>query len=370
MIEITKGLEQNLVSPPSSGTLSSLVAEGATDICFCVAALRGDEPRVVAMPGAWFRRGGAAGRVMRLFGTLEIDLANVSAALRASIEKEVNIRFQNRDLALTDGGMRLRISIRALASGPSPCFQVFLRVLPLAIPDPERTGSAAFLERFPACQSGIFLVAGVAGSGKTTFLASIVRRYLATHPIHVVSIEDPIEYLFSDSGDATDAAFPGVVSQREVGTDVPSFAEGLRLALREMPDVILVGEIRDMATAEAAISAAETGHMVLSTIHAPTNVGVIDRFLGIFDFAPSAALRLSQCLLGTVHLAPLRIRDGSGILRADPSFLWCYGEDHRNVRVAIREGKTHTLEAQGDIAARNERQRVSGQIPPHSRTKG
>ncbi|MBI3828217.1 MAG: type IV pilus twitching motility protein PilT [Planctomycetes bacterium] len=126
----------------------------------------------------------------------------------------------------------------------------------------------------PTFDQGLVLVAGVTGSGKSTTLAAVIHVINQTQPVHIVTIEDPIEYLYHDE--------KGFVNQREIGIDVPNFSDGLRSALREDPDVVLVGEMRDAETIETALMAAETGHLVFGTIHsgsAPQTVGrVLDYF--------------------------------------------------------------------------------------------
>ncbi|MCW8130992.1 MAG: PilT/PilU family type 4a pilus ATPase [Planctomycetota bacterium] len=127
----------------------------------------------------------------------------------------------------------------------------------------------------PSFDQGLILVAGVTGSGKSTSLAALIQIINQTQPVHIVTIEDPIEYLYHDE--------KGFVNQREVGIDVPNFADGLRSALREDPDVVLVGEMRDSETIETALMASETGHLVFGTIHAANAPQTIGRVLDYFE---------------------------------------------------------------------------------------
>jgi twitching motility protein PilT len=130
------------------------------------------------------------------------------------------------------------------------------------------------VKMIPSYESGLVLVAGVTGSGKSTTLASLIQIINTTQAVHIVTIENPIEYLYRDD--------KGFVNQREVGIDLPDFANGLRHVLRQDPDVILVGEMRDAETFEAALMAAETGHLVFGTIHSGSAGQTIGRVLDYF----------------------------------------------------------------------------------------
>lgn len=142
------------------------------------------------------------------------------------------------------------------------------------IPTIEQLNLPQGIKTVPAFDQGLVLVAGVTGSGKSTTLAATIQTINLTQPVHIVTIEDPIEYLYHDE--------KGFVNQREVGLDVPNFSDGLRSALREDPDVVLVGEMRDSETIETALMAAETGHLVFGTIHAGSAPQTIGRVLDYF----------------------------------------------------------------------------------------
>ena len=165
---------------------------------------------------------------------------------------------------------------------------------------------------------GLVLVTGPTGSGKSTTLSTLVQFIADQYPVHIVTIEDPIEFLLHDSA--------GTISQREVGTDTPSFYEALKNSLRQDPDVIMVGEMRDPETVSTVITAAETGHLVFSTLHTNDTGQTIDRILDNFPPGQQTQVRfqLSQVLRGVVSMQLVRRRDGSGrvaaleILRASP----------------------------------------------------
>jgi len=168
-----------------------------------------------------------------------------------------------------------------------------IRFIPYRIPEPRELGLPEALNVM-CRRNGLVLVTGPAGSGKSTTLAATVQEILNRAGVHVITIEDPIEFRFKHSA--------GLVSQREVGVDCSSFHDGLVAALREDPDVIVLGELRDAESADAALVAAETGHLVLATMHTPTAVRTIDRFMDLFPAQRQELARssLSMALNGIV----------------------------------------------------------------------
>jgi twitching motility protein PilT len=148
-----------------------------------------------------------------------------------------------------------------------------MRLLPAEIPAIEKLGvPPAALKAFLEAKNGLFLVCGATGSGKSTTIASMILERAKRRQEHVITFEDPIEYLYP-------AGLPSLVSQREIGTDELDFGKSLRAALRQAPDVILIGEIRDGETAEIALQAAETGHVVVATLHTSTAAQTVQRYL-------------------------------------------------------------------------------------------
>jgi twitching motility protein PilT len=184
------------------------------------------------------------------------------------------------------GGARFRANIHR-AAGSIGLVLRRLPTRPAALGDLELPPALA---RLPALAEGLVLVVGATGSGKSTTLAALAAAILETRPVHVVTLEDPIECLLPPGR--------GVVSQRELGTDFPDFAEGLRAALRQAPQVIVLGEARDRDTVDAALAAAETGHLVLATLHTADCAGAIERLLAFFGPAEEklARSRLAGCL--------------------------------------------------------------------------
>ena len=180
---------------------------------------------------------------------------------------------------------------------------------------------------------GLFLVCGITGSGKSSTLAAMVEYINLTRHTHIITVEDPIEYVFKDK--------QSIISQREVGRDTHSFANALRGALREDPDVIMVGEMRDTETIRAAISAAETGHLVFSTLHTMTAIDTVNRVISFFPPAERDVVRqqLAYTLRGIVCQRLLRHKSGSGRI---PSLEILLG-GQPIVRDAILEGEITKL---------------------------
>lgn len=167
-------------------------------------------------------------------------------------------------------------------------FAIVLRVIPEGIPSLEELKLPRELFRIAELKNGIVLVTGPTGSGKSTTLAAIIHEINNIHAYHIITIEDPIEYMHRH--------IKSTVNQREVGSDTKSFALALRAALRQAPKVILIGEMRDVETIETAMEAAETGHLVLSTLHTIDASKTIDRIVGVFpkDQEPQVRTRFAQ----------------------------------------------------------------------------
>ncbi len=175
---------------------------------------------------------------------------------------------------------RFRASIYKQKGSYSLC----LRMIPNKLQTFESIGLPPVIKTLLHKPRGLILVTGPAGSGKTTTLATMVDYINANRPAHVITIEDPIEYYHAHK--------KSIVSQREVGIDVPSFDDAVVRSLRQDPDVILVGEMRDLATIEAAITAAETGHLVLATLHTSSAAKTVDRIIEVFPVNQQEQIRL------------------------------------------------------------------------------
>jgi twitching motility protein PilT len=184
--------------------------------------------------------------------------------------------------------------------------QAVLRVVPARIPTLQELGLPTQLATLATERRGLVLVTGATGSGKSTTLAALLDQINRVRACHIVTIEDPIEFVIEDRR--------AVVTQREILTDVPTFAHGLRAALRQDPDVILLGEMRDRETVETALQAAETGHLVMSTLHTVDARETVRRMLTLFDAHEHQAIRLlmSSVLKAVVSQRLVSRRDGKG----------------------------------------------------------
>ncbi|MEK7813259.1 MAG: type IV pilus twitching motility protein PilT [Candidatus Desantisbacteria bacterium] len=185
-----------------------------------------------------------------------------------------------------------------------------IRMVPYEIPAINSLGLPHVIEELATKPQGLVLVTGPTGSGKSTTLAAIVGQINATRNCHIITVEDPIEFLHRDNLAA--------IEQREIEVDTKSFREALRRALRQDPDVILIGEMRDLETVATAISAAETGHLVLSTLHTNDATQTVDRIIDIFPSNKQQQVRiqLSMTLLGVVSQRLLKRADGNGRVAA------------------------------------------------------
>jgi twitching motility protein PilT len=181
-----------------------------------------------------------------------------------------------------------------------------LRHIPYVLPTIEGLRLPPVLNDIALAERGLVLVTGITGSGKSTTLASMINLINRTKRCKIVTIEDPIEFLYRDDKCS--------IAQRECGSDTENFAKALRAALRQDPDIILVGEMRDKETIDIAIKAAETGHLVLSTVHTTDAPRTISRILSVFDPSEqaSARLRLSETLLAVISQRLLQRADGTG----------------------------------------------------------
>ena len=218
---------------------------------------------------------------------------------RADYEKDFEI-----DFAISFGdSMRFRVNAFNTLNGPA----AVLRLIPNRIQSLEELGAPDLFKRLCLLPKGLILVTGPTGSGKSTTLAAMVDFINATEAKHIITIEDPVEFVHTSK--------KSLINQREVGKNTKSFAKALRSALREDPDVILVGEMRDIETIQLALTAAETGHLVMGTLHTNSAPKTIDRIIDAFPAGDKEMVRamLSMSLEAVITQGLLKRKDGGRI---------------------------------------------------------
>lgn len=213
-------------------------------------------------------------------------------------------------------------------------YSIALRVVNMEIPTLEDLGLPTIAKELARKPRGLVLVTGPTGSGKSTTLASMIQLINQERDCHIVTLEDPIEYLHKHH--------KAIINQREVGDDTRSFEKGLRAALRQDPDVILVGEMRDLETISIAVTAAETGHLVFSTLHTQGSAKTIDRVIDVFPPHQQQQIRVQMAgvLEGIISQQLMPRTDKAGRVAAFEILLATPG-----IRNMIREGKTHQIQS-------------------------
>jgi twitching motility protein PilT len=272
------------------------------------------------------------GGLHHLTDYLPLDSMHTAALVRAAVDDEQWSHFEREhelDFAYSIPEVsRFRVNLYIQRGSCGAAF----RMIPHHIRPLEELGVPESVARFAQLPRGLVLVTGPTGSGKTTTLAALLDLANRTRSAHIVTIEDPIEFLHPHQR--------SLVNQREVGADTRSFSVALKHALRQDPDIIMVGELRDLETTSTALTAAETGHLVLATLHTQSAAQTIDRIIDIFPPHQQQQIRaqLSTALQGVVTQALCARADGKGrtiiteILSATPA-----------IRNLIREGKNHQI---------------------------
>jgi len=231
------------------------------------------------------------------------DTAAIAASMLTPEQREKFERTREVDLAYSQAGLgRFRVNIFQQRGS----IGVVMRVIPTKVPAVDELNLPPVLKRIADEERGLVLVTGTTGSGKSTTLAAMINHINATTACHIMTVEDPIEYLHRDN--------LSMINQREVLVDTPSFAHALRSALRQDPDVILVGEMRDFETIETALAAAETGHLVFSTLHTLDATETINRIIAVFPphQQRQVRLQLASVLKAAISQRLIPRADGQG----------------------------------------------------------
>jgi len=275
---------------------------------------------------------------IRLFGQLhpvkyrELTIEETYALLQEIMPGDARKAFDTRnslDFAYEVPGLsRFRVNVFRHLGG----IGAVLRTIPSSIPTLDELKLPPVVQSFCGEKKGLFLVVGPTGSGKSTTLAAMVGQINASRRAHIITIEDPVEYLHPRKS--------SLISQKEVGVHTPSFARALRAALREDPNVILLGELRDLETVSMAVSAAETGILILATLHTNGATATVDRIVNVFPGADQPRIRnmLSTSLRGIISQQLIRRADGKGRVAAIEILV-----NTPAIGNMIREGKTKQL---------------------------
>jgi len=251
--------------------------------------------------------------VMRINGTLVVA-SEEKRLERSDTEEMANVIFQPEHLERFRKVQEVDLAYSVPGLGRFRCnvFQqrgtvgLVLRVIPFGVRGIDELGLPPVLKQIAMEERGLVLVTGTTGSGKSTTLAAMIDQINATRSAHIMTIEDPIEYLHRD--------YQSIVNQREVAVDTKSFSHALRSALRQDPDVILVGEMRDFETVETALLAAETGHLVFSTLHTLDATETVNRIIAVFPPHQQRQVRiqLSSVLKAAISQRLMPRADGLG----------------------------------------------------------
>ncbi|HPI02194.1 MAG TPA: type IV pilus twitching motility protein PilT [Bacillota bacterium] len=272
------------------------------------------------------------GNLLPLSDYQRLSPADTKELLLGILNEDQKVKLVSRgeiDLSYSIAGVgRFRVNIYHQRGTIAGAF----RTIPTEIRNLDELGIPRVVGTVADKQRGLYLVTGPTGSGKSTTLAAIIDMINTSKACHIITLEDPIEYLHKHN--------KAMVNQREIGSDSENFANALRAALREDPDVILVGEMRDPETTSIAVTAAETGHLVLATLHTVDTVQTIDRIIDQFPAAQQGQIRiqLAGVLIGVMSQQLMPNKDNSGrvvaveVMMATPA-----------ARNLIREGKTHQI---------------------------
>ncbi|UOD29642.1 Flp pilus assembly complex ATPase component TadA [Massilia violaceinigra] len=234
------------------------------------------------------------------------EMTPLLAAIDEDWEDKILSAAIDRTFVLTN--CRLRCNLYRMSGGRA--IGIAIRRLPMDPISIEKTGLPSYVRTMLEATKGVILVTGPTGSGKTTTMAALLDHINRTRSAHIVTIEEPIEYYLRRD--------QAIISQKEVPTDTASFSSGLREAMRQKPDVLMVGEIRDFDTADTVLHAGESGHLVLATMHTNSALGAIGKLLGYFPAEQQAqrAAALANSLVGVIYQNLLPSEDGKSFVLA------------------------------------------------------
>ena len=272
------------------------------------------------------------GKIVPLQGAAAVTADECQSMIYSVLSESQRARFEERwelDGSVTvPGSQRFRLNVFRQKNGLGAVF----RAIPAKIPTSAEIGLMPAIANLVDLPRGLVLVTGPTGSGKSTTLACLIESINAKHNAHVLTIEDPIEFVYEDKS--------SIILQREVGSDTLSFQAALRHALRQDPDVILVGELRDLETTQLAMTAAETGHLCLATLHTRDASSTIDRIIDVFPAHQQAQVRvqLAGSLKGVISQLLAARADGEGMIAVREMM---FGTPA--LANLIREGKTHMI---------------------------
>lgn len=304
------------INPSLTQILDLAIAKKASDVL-----ITEDSPPMIRIDGNMLAVQNIASLTGEIVSQWVTSVMSESQISLFSAQKEIDFSFSY-------GNFRFRANAFYQRGLPA----IALRLITTEIRNYAELGLPPVLSRFTGAKQGFVIITGPTGHGKSTTMAAMIQEINQTTSGHIVTVEDPIEYLFKHN--------KSVVSQREIGSDTHSFARALRSAVREDPNVILVGEMRDFETADAALTLAETGHLVLTTLHANSASSCPDRIIDMFPpyLQDSVRKMLASVLLGVVsqRLIP---KIGGGRTIATEIMLATSA-----VRSMIRENKTHQLD--------------------------
>ncbi len=238
-----------------------------------------------------------------------IEPDDLRVALKSLLNQEQLARLekeQDLDVAYAVDGARFRLNLHSQRGS----WAMAARLVPTEIPNPESIGFTETLYELTHLHQGLILVTGPTGSGKSTTLAVMINMINQERRSHIITIEDPVEFVYTKK--------QSLIEQREVSKDTPSFAHALKYVLRQDPNIILIGEMRDLETIEAALTAAETGHLVFSTLHTPSAAETVERIIGGFpaNQQQQILVQLAGSLKAVIAQQLLPKADGTGLVAA------------------------------------------------------